>query len=178
MPTRADAIEFLNRNAISIFGDDVGTLVYVGHRHDTHPWWHTMLAPLVRADKLIVVDIFEKNLASANHITKHLVLGDVLDPKTIGAGSGLVFWDEGPEHVTREQFMPWPRMMLDLGWSVLTSCPWGMQMQGAEDGNPHEEHHWGPMPEDMIEAGLEVKTFGSRPFPDDHGNLIAWKRHE
>jgi hypothetical protein len=177
MPSRGEAFDFLTREGPSLFGTSVGRLMYVGHRSDTHPWWHETFAPLVGADRISVLDIWQPNLASANHVTADLIHGDVLDPACVGRGPGLLFWDEGPEHVRRDQFIPWVRDMVDLGWSILVSCPWGYQAQGADGSNLSEEHLWGPTPADLEEAGLECRAFGEM-FPEGHGNLIGWLRYD
>lgn len=173
MPSRGEAFSFLDEHGASILGRH-DRMVYVGHRSDTHPWWYQTFAPALGVSRLTVVDIFAPNLGSANHITGDLIHGDILDSSTVGHGPGLMFWDEGPEHVTRDQFMPWPRMMTGVGWDVLISCPWGYQVQGPDGANLSEEHHWGPMPADMEEAGMSWRTFGE-PFPEGHGNILAWR---
>lgn len=176
MPSRGDAFEFLTQEGPKLFGTNVGRLLYVGHRPDTHPWWHQTFSKVIGADRLAVLDISKENLSSANEVTGDLIHGDVLDPGCVGKGPGLIFWDEGPEHVRRDQFIPWVRDMIDLNWSILVSCPWGYQEQDWRPlGNPYEEHLWGPLPEDFAEAGLSCRAFG-QPFPEGHGNLIGWLR--
>ena len=160
-----------------MFGSSIGRMIYVGHRGDTSSWWHEKFAKAIGAEHLSVLDIYKPNLQTANHITADLIHGDVLDGSCVGQGPGLIFWDEGPEHVRRDQFVTWVRDMVDLGWSILVSCPWGYQAQGPDGENLSEEHLWGPMPEDLEEAGLSCRAFG-QPFPDGHGNLIGWLRYD
>lgn len=132
MPTRGDAFRFLESEGRQIFGSAVPRLVYVGHRSDTSPWWHESFGPLVGGPKISVLDIYFPNLSSAEHITSDLIHADVLTDKA--EGPGLIFWDEGPEHVTREQFQTWVPSAVERGWDVLISCPWGFQSQKAEGG--------------------------------------------
>ncbi len=171
MPSRGDAFEFLTNDAVSIFGDSVGSMLYVGHRGDTHPWWHSTFAPKIGASRLAVIDIDKGNLMTAQHVTNELYYGDVRQtdcPKDFG----LVFWDEGPEHLPMDQALAVIQLFVERGSRVLVSCPWGYQAQGSGPNDP-EFHHWGPQPADFESIGMTARTFGT-VFPSGHGNLIAW----
>lgn len=172
MPNHGDAFDFLTREGPSIFGT-VGSMLYVGHRHDTHPWWHRTFAPLVGATRLAVVDIDPHNLGTARHITDELYLGDIRSPQ-LPTGFGLVFWDEGPEHMAKEESLALCQLLAGRNRRVLVSCPWGFQPQGTDPSDP-EFHHWGPMPEDFDTIGWTARTFGVMfDGRAGHGNLIAW----
>lgn len=174
MPSHGDAFSFLDQAAnAGMFGIETQRLVYVGHRSDTSLWWWKTFAPMIGAQRIEVLDIFHPNLRSAEWITSHLIHANVLD-LNFGPGPGLIFWDEGPEHVTRDECRTWIKRVQDeTDWDILLSCPWGYQSQGPDGSNKSEEHLWGPMPEDFTDLGLEVRTFG-QPFPHGHGNLLAW----
>lgn len=170
MPSRGDAFEFLTREARSIFGS-VGSMLYVGHRGDTHPWWHETFAKAIDATRLAVIDIDKGNLMTAQHVTNELYHGDIRQVDCPW-DFGLVFWDEGPEHLPREQSLEMIRILSERNGCVLISCPWGYQPQGSGPNDP-EFHHWGPEPADFESVGMQARTFGVR-FPEGHGNLIAW----
>lgn len=172
MPTRGEAFEFLTREGPAIFGN-VGSMLYVGHRHDTHPWWHQTFAPSIGASRLAVIDIDRGNLATAQSITNELYLGDIRQSDS-PRDFGLIFWDEGPEHLPKDEAFRTIKFLGERGARVLVSCPWGFQKQGDDPHHP-EFHHWGPLPEDFLAAGMSVRTFGtSFDVGPNGGNLIAW----
>lgn len=171
MPTRGEAFDFLLNDGPAVFGRSVGSMLYVGHRSDTHPWWWQTFAPAVGISRLAVIDIEPSNLQSANAITKELYHGDI---RTFAAASGfgMVFWDEGPEHMEKAMSLETLKWLAGRNEHVLISCPWGYQAQGSGPSDP-EFHHWAPMPADFEEIGFVTRTFGQM-FPDGHGNLLAW----
>lgn len=178
MPTVGETFKFLDEHGSSLFGQ-VGSMLYVGHRSDTHPWWHNTFAPSIGASRLAVIDIDSGNLQSAQHITSELYLGDVRQTDC-PTGFGLVFWDEGPEHLPRDVSLELCRHLAEHNAHVLISCPWGFQKQG-NDPRSHEFHHWGPQPSDFEGIGWTARTFGTMFTHDGgegtsrgHGNLIAW----
>lgn len=173
MPTVGSAFNFLIENCQSIFGN-VESMLYVGHRSDTHPWWHSEFAAKLGIKRIAVIDIVKTNLESANHITKELYLGDIRDKNLIKDSFDIVFWDEGPEHMKKEESLQLIQDLLKTHKKVLISCPWGYQVQGSGENDP-EFHHWGPLPEDFEQIGMESHTFGTI-FPNGHGNLIAWTK--
>lgn len=172
MPSHGSAFDFLTAEGPSIFGT-VGSLLYVGHRGDTHPWWHETFAKSLGITRIAVIDIDKGNLHTAAHVTSELYHGDIRQtdcPKDFD----LIFWDEGPEHLPREQSLELIKVFNEHGSRVLISCPWGFQLQGTDPNDP-EFHHWGPMPEDFESIGMTARTFGVM-FSEGsgHGNLIAW----
>lgn len=161
-----------------MFGS-VGSMLYVGHRSDTSGWWHQTFAPVIGATRLAVIDIDRTNLESAQHITNELYHGDVRQ-SDCPAGFGIVFWDEGPEHLPRDVSLELCKHLASVNRHVLVSGPWGFQLQGTDPRHP-EFHHWGPEIEDFRGIGWSVRTFGTRFVTDPdggassgHGNLIAW----
>lgn len=171
MPTRGDGFLFLEREWAPARAP-LGSMLYVGHRSDTSPWWSDRFREALGGPELAVLDVVPAQLQSAGGITTHLFHGDVRSPESVPRRFDLVFWDEGPEHVPREDALACILMLRERRGGVLASCPWGMQEQGSGPSDP-EFHHWGPVPDDLTGIGMRVRAFGS-PFPGGHGNLIAW----
>lgn len=146
-------------------------MLYVGHRGDTHPWWHQTFAPLIGISRIAVIDIDKGNLHTAAHVTNELYHGDIRQSDA-PRGFGIVFWDEGPEHLPREISLEMCKLLAERNDHVLISCPWGYQPQGSNPNDP-EFHHWGPEAADFESIGWNVRLFGTK-FPEGHGNLIAW----
>lgn len=142
MPSLGPAFSFLEAEGRSLFGP-IGSMLYVGHRGDTSPWWRTTFRD-VRACG---------------------VLGEF----------DLVFWDEGPEHVPREDALRVCSDVMARGGRLLLSCPWGLQPQGSGPDDP-EFHHWGPEAGDFESIGMSARCFGTRfdGLGHGHGNIIAW----
>lgn len=175
MPTLRDSFDFLLTEGPSLF-PKTESLLYVGHRHDTDRWWHQKFAPVIGVTRIAVVDIDYQNLQTAAEITPELYHGDI---RTLQLPwFDLVFWDEGPEHLPREESLDICGRLMESNGKLLISCPWGFQSQGSDSNDP-EFHHWGPMPEDFASIGMDTRTFG-RMFvqrngrTEEHGNLIAW----
>ncbi len=174
MPTIGLAFTFLESEWAALAGP-VRSMLYVGHRSDTSPWWRTTFRDALGGPELAVIDIVPANLESAAAYVSRLIHGDI---RSSGEARGfdLVFWDEGPEHVPREDALL-TLSELSAGGRVLISCPWGLQPQGSGPTDP-EFHHWGPEPEDFSGIGWASRCFGTR-FHDGgqgHGNLIAWSQ--
>lgn len=171
MPTVGAAFNFLEENASHLF-KNAKSLLYVGHRYDTSPWWHKIFASKIGIERIAVIDIVKDNMMSAAEITKELYCGDIRDKDIIKDCFDLVFWDEGPEHMSKQESLEMMTQLSKTHKQLLISCPWGYQAQGSGP-NDHEFHHWGPLPEDFESIGMITKTFGTI-FPSGHGNLIAW----
>lgn len=173
MPTTQQAFDFLGERGRELLGP-CSSLLYIGHRHDTHPWWHTVLATTLGVSRIAVIDIDASNLSSANGITNELYLGDIRQSDA-PTGFDLVFWDEGPEHLPKEVSLALCQHLQERNARVLISCPWGYQPQGSGPEDI-EFHHWGPMPDDFRSIGWVAHTFGMMfdGVGNGHGNLIAW----
>ncbi len=174
MPTRGEAMTFLEQSAPLLFGP-VGSMLYIGHRHDTHPWWRTGFAKALKSPLISINDIDAENLRGSRDVVPECVgfhHGDIRIPGAVPDGFGLVFWDEGPEHVPQKEALETILMLKSRHDQVLISCPWGYQKQGTDPRDP-EFHHWAPMPEHFEEIGMTARVFGEM-FPAGHGNLVAW----
>lgn len=172
MPNHGDAFNWLDEHSADLFGA-VGSMLYVGHRGDTHPWWRTTFADKLARPRLTVLDVLKGNLDTAEGLADELILGDIRS--TPIAGYGLVFWDEGPEHLPKEQSLELLRVWSSQNDHVLISCPWGYQPQGSGPED-YEFHHWGPQPADFHSIGFNAEVFGIEftGAANGHGNLIAW----
>lgn len=175
MPTVGTAFQFLEREWAPARAP-VGSVLYVGHRSDTRPWWAQELRSALGGPSLAVIDVVPACADSAGVHTADLLVGDVRDPAALrGRRFGLVFWDEGPEHVPREDALACLVRLMAEHRRVLVSCPWGFQPQGRDPSDP-EFHHWGPEPADLESIGMETRCFGTRFSGGGvgHGNLLAW----
>ncbi len=172
MPSHGQAFKFLEDHAQEMFGE-IKSMLYVGHRSDTHPWWRTTFRDKLGSPTLAVIDIVKANLDSANGLASILVHGDIRTSGT--SGWGLVFWDEGPEHVSKEDALSTIQDLIGRNEHVLISCPWGHQPQGTGPSDP-EFHHWAPQPTDFTQIGMMAEVFGTMfdGAGQGHGNLIAW----
>ena len=74
----------------------------------------------------------------------------------------LVMWWHGPEHVKPAELDPVVRKMTKWGKKVILGMPWGHQIQGAKDGNPHEPHVWDCEPEWFANRGYCTVTVGKK----------------
>jgi len=172
MPTLGPAFDFLEREWAPARAP-VRSMLYVGHRGDTSPWWRTAFRDALGGPGLAVIDVQPGSLETARGHADRLILGDVRACPEAGS-FGLVFWDEGPEHVPRDEALA---LLAGLAGrtSVLISCPWGHQPQGTGPDDP-EFHHWAPEPEDFASIGMSARCFGARfdGRGGGHGSIVAW----
>lgn len=160
------------------------SLLYVGWRHDCHPWWYKKFCPELGIEKIGILEIHPPNKQDADAkawegifgVETKVMLGDVLEfEKHISVGEyDVIFWDHGPEHVTLEQLRDvTPRLTLSSKLLVY-ACPWGKWVQGPEGGNIHEEHKSYIEPEDLADLKMTVSCVGSSgQNPGLEGELIA-----
>lgn len=172
MPSTDLAFNFLTEHGREMFGI-AGSMLYVGHRSDTHPWWRTTFRDVIGGPRLDVIDIVKANLDSANEFASGMFHGDIRSFDA--SGYGLFFWDEGPEHLPREEALELLHRVSQCNDHVLISCPWGYMPQGNGPGDP-EFHHWGPQIADFESIGFQARVFGTEfdGHGNGHGNLIAW----
>jgi len=176
MPTTRGVFDFLEFQWPGIIGRPIESMLYVGHRHDTHPWWCTSFARAIGSPHLAVLDLQHDNLQTAAGITSDLILGDIRDTDNLkNHNFDLIFWDEGPEHCARQVALDTLVNLRKHCKIVLISCPWGHQPQGSGPDDP-EFHHWGPQTADFESIGMSAQTHG---FEFDgkghgHGSVVAW----
>ena len=175
MPTLGPAFEFLLEEGPKLFSG-CESLLYIGHRRDTDVWWHQSFAKALGIRRIAVVDINHGNLMTAAHVTAELYHGDLRRHDI--PYFDIAFWDEGPEHLPREESLAACQFLMRRHGNLIVSCPWGFQVQGSDPGD-HEFHHWGPMPRDFESIGMTTRTFGTmfekrEGRSTGHGNLIGW----
>lgn len=162
-----DSVEKLIPQLKSRF-PDLKTFLYVGWRHDCHPWWHDTFAKQLGAETT-VLDIFPKNISELNdQVNKgrykvSAVVGDVrkLEELFPLEKFDLIFWDHGPEHVNEQDLISTTHMLKSHArCALIYCCPWGRWSQGPSDGNEHERHQTSVTPEMLQALGLTVQKFG------------------
>ncbi len=177
MPTLNETMKFCEDLAPT-FGR-VETMLYVGHRYDTNPWWRTTFRTALGNPSLDVLDVQRENLDTAGGIDglRNLILDDVRNVPEYLTPYDLVFWDGGPEHLPRQEALDLLKAISSKHRHVLIGCPWGYQLQG-KGPTDWEFHHWGPMPEDFINIGpgWQAVTHGVMfdGQGNGHGDVHAW----
>lgn len=184
MPHTKVAFDALESSAglFKKWGRQPKSLLYVGWRYDCKPWWHDTYCPMLGIEKIGVLEVFPKNHSDleqqvwSGRYNVQPILGNVMN---IGSHVkpkewDIIFWDHGPEHVTRDQLdQVTPVLMETAGSLLLYCCPWGDWPQGAEDGNEHEIHRNAVSKEQLVNLGLTVSTFG-KPGQANEGELIGF----
>lgn len=159
------------------------SLLYIGWRHDCKRWWYDTFAKQLGITDVGVLEIFEKNFGDLDHrvwcgeYDLKLYLGDAtkIDQTKIHPGQyDIIFWDHGPEHVSKEAFQAvTPLLTQYAGKMLLYCCPWGDWPQGEEDGNKFEVHQWSPTVQDFLDVGLTVVSTGESGQAGE-GELIGF----
>lgn len=160
------------------------SLLYVGWRHDCHPWWYRKFAPSLGIQKIGIVEVFPPNIADARQKASDGNFGEpgnvdiyACDIRNI-LESGLqdydvIFWDHGPEHVSQADLEKTTPALKGKCKILIYSCPWGSWPQGADGGNEHEKHMWDVEPEVFKNLGMEFCTVG-KSGQVNLGEIIAW----
>lgn len=182
-----DRLEYRVPYILSVFGFyQPKSLLYVGWRHDCHPWWYTKLCPMLGIEKIGIVEIFQQNKQHADMMAREGKFGqnvkvhlqDVTKISRIDERFkyDVIFWDHGPEHVSIQDLKKTTAELSKLSKLLIYACPWGEWPQGTEDGNVNERHMISIEPRDLEELGMIVDTVGeSGRFPGKEGELIAFK---
>lgn len=185
MPHTADAFFTINKN-IEWFKKRAGnpkSLLYIGWRHDCHPWWWQTFCPALGIEKIGVLEIFNPNFqdlqrrVETGRMNVRPILGDArkIDEYVRAREYDVIFWDHGPEHVSLEDLNRiTPLLFSTAGRMLLYCCPWGNWPQHA-DGNPDEEHKNSVMDWHLTALGMDVVTTGHGPSQDQKGELIAFR---
>jgi len=109
---------------------------------------------------------------------RKIIWNDVRELETkevLDRNYSVIFWYHGPEHVYKEQLKNvLKRLEYYSTKLVVLGCPYGEFPQGAERGNPYEEHLASLLPEDFDNLEYNVVTIGYKDDP--WGYIIAWKK--
>lgn len=187
MPHTGEAFHAIEKNFSSFKKLGINSMLYVGWRHDTRPWWYTDFAKSLNARYVSVLEAFGPNVADLKREVdagKYDVVvhqGDIRKFDELFPNGreekffDLIFWDHGPEHVNLDEL----RQVTDVlaqhaGKIVLYAAPWGSWPQGADGGNQLEIHQVDLMPEHLESLGMVVKSYGG-PGQGNVGELISWK---
>lgn len=161
---------------------EVNSLLYVGWRHDCHPWWYTKFCPALGVKKIDILEIFPPNFSHAENmawagkfgVETNVILGDVTEFVRPALSYDVIFWDHGPEHVTFDQLIMTTESLSWMSKLLIYACPWGEWPQGAEGGNIHEEHKMALEPHHLKSLGMDVCAVGkSGQIPGNEGELIS-----
>ena len=183
MPHTRRAFEALEKSidGIKEKARDPKSLLYIGWRRDASPWWHDKFCKDIGIERIGVLEIFppnfhdlERRVTEGRYRVKP-ILGDArkIDQYTSPGEYDIIFWDHGPEHVSLEDLQKvTPVLATYAGRMLLYCCPWGEWRQGPEGSNLDEEHKNSVTPEQLINMGLHVMTFGESG-QDKEGELIA-----
>lgn len=157
------------------------SMLYVGWRHDCNPWWHAKFAKGLGIEKLAIIEINDGNyrgfLSTKKDYDCDAYHGDVREIENYISKSqfDIIFWDHGPEHVSWDDLKKVTPKLLDFsGKLLLYCCPLGDWPQGAEGGNPHEEHKNSVTTDQFKDLGLEYVTMGE-PGVSTLGEIIGYK---
>lgn len=187
MPHMKSAFDRLDSLTVTTFRHlKPKSLLYVGWRHDCHPWWHQTFCAELGIIDVGILEIFPANVSDAEQkiwsgyfkgVAVELQQGDVrsADWMFLPNDYDIIFWDHGPEHVSLEDLkVVTPKLFGLAGKMLLYSCPWGSWPQGADDGNEHERHLWDVTPDVFEQMGMLTSTVGS-PGQENGGEIIAWR---
>lgn len=190
MPHTAPSFSWLENQASGLCHDSVEpfhSLLYVGWRKDTRPWWYEKLCTEIwDLQDICVLEIFQNNVDDLQKKIEEGVYdvkwlkGDVRkideleDPIKKGEFD-VIFWDHGPEHISFVDLKCITPKLLDYaGKMLIYCCPWGKWPQGSLEGNNDEIHRCSLAPKQLEEMGFTVKYFGTSGRAGQ-GELIAYK---
>lgn len=157
------------------------SMLYVGWRSDCASWWNNQFSQELGIQKIGIIEIYAPNFEGArNRFPSYDVIhGDVreIEKYTTKGQYDMIFWDHGPEHVSKDDLVACtPKLFDHSGKILLYCCPWGNWPQGAEGGNTNEIHY-DVDKETLTDLGMTVIPFGS-PGQSSGGELIAYKVHQ
>jgi hypothetical protein len=86
----------------------------------------------------------------------------------------VIFFWHGPEHLPTEQIEPTLKKLESISnHLVVLGMPFGKYIQGAEYGNPFEEHLSYIYPPFLQKLGYQTETLGKQDV--NGSNITAWK---
>lgn len=189
MPHVKAAFEWFDKNIdlLKVLSKGSRSLLYIGIRHDTSPWWYLDLCKRLGIERVSVLEIFPKNLGDfevqcwsgkygsdggtiGTILGNACQIGDYVSPGEFD----IIFFDHGPEHLDPQDFVLATQELKEhAGKLLLYSAPWGEWPQGEEDGNCHEVHRTVLTPELLTSVGMTSATVNQLGMGGE-GELIAW----
>lgn len=89
----------------------------------------------------------------------------------------LAVWWHGPEHLRMADTYDVIERLRFIADGILIGLPWGKQIQGEKDGNPHQKHcQVYDDPKWFSTQGLSARTVGTQGKLG--GQIIAWRKPE
>lgn len=169
--------EQMSRNLLELFKNGrYRSVLYVGankRRQHFLDWFEE-----AGYSRIVVLEAFEENYKFMRAVRSppcQIVHGDVRrvdDMFAEGAFDVSFFW-HGPEHLREEEIGPVLGKLEAVSGIVVLGCPYGAYEQGAEYGNPFEEHLSAVYPQFLEECGYSTDVVGKADERDS--NMVAWK---
>jgi hypothetical protein len=153
---------------------DYKTLLYVG----VNRMRNQLVFEFLKSHYIIdVVEVFKPNYeAILNEINPYrdVYNCNILDFKSGKKYDVVMFW-HGPEHIEKSKLKGLIVQMLKYTEKMLIfGCPNGRYEQGAEYGNPFENHISHYTAEDLQKLGLQTDVIGE--LNEKGSNILSWKR--
>ncbi len=167
----------LGDNVPALFDGTHKTMLYVGasikhcqfaHHFQSLGYTLTLIEPF----KINAL----KYLHAADSPFGTIILGEVqkLEDNKFDEQWDVVFWWQGPQHVTKEELPGIITMLSRHSKLIVLGCPYGRYEQGEVGGNKYEAHLANLYPEDFKGLMDGTAIAGKRGGRDD-SLLIAWK---
>ena len=176
-PPAAEQAQMLGNLPDLFNGSSYRTVLYVGankRRQYFLDWFER--AGYVQ---IVVLEAFEENAEflkaeiDARMMAIEVVHGDVRDASKIPGKFDVAFFWHGPEHLRKEEIKLTLKNLETASKVVVLGCPHGVYRQGAEYGNPYEEHLSAIYPQLLEELGYETDVMGMAD--EQSSNILAWK---
>lgn len=176
-PPAAEQAQMLGNLPDLFDGSSYRTVLYVGankRRQYFLDWFER--AGYVQ---IVVLEAFEENAEflkaeiDARMMAIEVVHGDVRDASKIPGKFDVAFFWHGPEHLQKEEIKLTLKNLETASKVVVLGCPHGVYRQGAEYGNPYEEHLSAIYPQLLEELGYETDVMGMAD--EQSSNILAWK---
>lgn len=129
--------------------------------------------------RIVVMEAFKENVEflkaeiDRRMPSLEVVHGDVRNPSDMPDRFDVAFFWHGHEHLREEEITPALKNLEAISRVVVLGCPHGIYMQGAEYGNPFEEHLSAVHPWFLERLGYETDTIGKAD--EQSSNILAWK---
>ena len=176
-PPAAEQAQVLSNLPDLFYGSSYRTVLYVGankRRQYFLDWFER-----VGYTRIVVLEAFEENAEflkaeiDAKMLAIEVVHGDIRDAGNIPGKFDVAFFWHGPEHLRKDEIEPALKNLEAASKVVVLACPNGVYPQGAEYGNPYEEHLSAIYQQLLEGLGYETDVMGRVGEPSS--NILAWK---